>query len=744
MPRAALLAVAAAGACRMARADGVATCPCINPYTHPSLQGTDGIAKHLSGNSLVRTIPGVDTEYIYPASFGTGCAAHDNNLPPSCDRAQKPAWCTIEWCYVDPDNCDVTKVKSKYFPDVTELYFSYQTCSSDGASSGSWSAEDVQFTKRLFALADNYAKGARDLIEGVANVDDGNESTSDSGSMCGLPADRQMCPCEDCYRSATWASYVDFESVGMLRDESRGNDAEKSEAACMSETVETQYKAIAAREMDADFTKVGYMYFADQKTGGYTQWPRERACDWEGPDGGSYDPRYRDWYASGATGPKDVVLVVDVSGSMSLEGRSGLARSATKQVLDTLNWKDFASIVLFNDQVSAVYSNKLVPMTEGNRAAMKSWADGEVWEGGGTNFVGAMNKALEIIASSVSSGDTCMCQKAIMFLTDGAAPFGEEDFANVKRQSIKYDIVIFSYAIGDGADHAVPKRLACENRGIFYPVEDGGNLGQVMSEYYNYFIQGQEICTTTFVRYTAVQGHQLYGACMPMYDRSGDSGTSLLGVSCLDINLIASLSDLKQQAGWEHFKCQASDSTKMCRALSISPCSLQQLRRLYSAESVCEDQLFASASPDVQCPCQDPNCQDDATFVDEKGYFCDTWVGDDCVNIDAQWGYSEAGKTAVSEKCKRSCGLCVWQEQCEKPADGECPSRPVFDVCRACQGKVSGVDIEGDPMSCPADLQSTTSKGTNDSSSGGLRVVPVPLAGLLGPLLLGLAACWSA
>jgi len=749
-PLLALLGLRAPG---LAAADGVAACPCINPYTHSSLSGASGIVQYLSGGSLRREIPGSSVVYTYPANYGNGCSAHDNGLPPSCTTDTRPSWCQVPWCYVDPSDCDgVTKVRTKYFPDVANLYFSYQTCSTDGASAGSsgadWTQQDVQLTKRLFALADNYAGGARTAVEAVKAPGDGNDNVSESDYACELTSDRQMCPCTDCFTSTVWAGKVDFERVGMLRDEGRGTEKEKGIAACMSQRVETQYKAIAAREMDPDFSKVGYMYFADQSTGGYTQWPREEACTWTGGDGGSYDPRYRPWYAGGATGPKDVVLVVDVSGSMSRFGRSTMAKAATKRVLDTLTWKDFASIVLFNGGVYSVYSKSLVPMTEANLAAMKSWADGESWEQGQTNFQAAMREAFDIIDRSVLDGDTSMCQKAILFLTDGQADFTDADFRMVKQKSIQYDTVVFSYALGDAADHVVPKRLACENRGIFYPVPDaaaggtapaGRSLPEVMADYYNYYVQGQEICTTTFVRYTSTQGHQLYGACMPMYDRAS-TGSSLLGVSCLDVNLIAPIEDMQEEAGWEHFKCQASDSTKMCRALGLTDCRLQQLRRQYSEESVCEDQPFADISLDASCPCQEATCQDDPTFIDEKGYFCDTWVGDDCISIDPKWGYSDAGGRAIRDKCKRSCGLCPWIEECAPDPSGECPSRPVFDECRACLGKVSGVDIDGEPMTCPRSDSgpgTTTTKSANDAHRGQM---PGALRWLLVSGMLTLAA----
>lgn len=49
-----------------------------------------------------------------------------------------------------------------------------------------------------------------------------------------------------------------------------------------------------------------------------------------------FDPRFRPWYAVGASGPKDVVIVIDVSGSMATAGRMQAAVDAALEVLDTL------------------------------------------------------------------------------------------------------------------------------------------------------------------------------------------------------------------------------------------------------------------------------------------------------------------------------------------------------------------------------------------------------------------------
>ena len=44
-----------------------------------------------------------------------------------------------------------------------------------------------------------------------------------------------------------------------------------------------EYLKVGAKELDPDYARVGFHYFADQATGSYTSWPREQAAAWRGP-----------------------------------------------------------------------------------------------------------------------------------------------------------------------------------------------------------------------------------------------------------------------------------------------------------------------------------------------------------------------------------------------------------------------------------------------------------------------------
>ena len=61
--------------------------------------------------------------------------------------------------------------------------------------------------------------------------------------------------------------------------------------------------------------------------GDFIQWPAMQWCT------STFDPRYRDWYSAAASGPKDIVLIIDVSGSMATGNNSLSSVHRVHQVL---------------------------------------------------------------------------------------------------------------------------------------------------------------------------------------------------------------------------------------------------------------------------------------------------------------------------------------------------------------------------------------------------------------------------
>lgn len=85
--------------------------------------------------------------------------------------------------------------------------------------------------------------------------------------------------------------------------------------------------------------------------------PEEMSSVWQRPRNSRhvYDFRSSSWYIGAATSPKDIIILVDSSGSMTGQ-RGELARATISAILDTLGDNDFVNIFKFSDS-----TEELVP-----------------------------------------------------------------------------------------------------------------------------------------------------------------------------------------------------------------------------------------------------------------------------------------------------------------------------------------------------------------------------------------------
>jgi Mg-chelatase subunit ChlD len=70
-----------------------------------------------------------------------------------------------------------------------------------------------------------------------------------------------------------------------------------------------------------------------------------------------YDPRQRPWYVAGSSGTKNLVLILDISGSMNapsgIVSRLQLAKDAVTQVVDGLTNSDWVGFISFSSGATA-------------------------------------------------------------------------------------------------------------------------------------------------------------------------------------------------------------------------------------------------------------------------------------------------------------------------------------------------------------------------------------------------------
>ena len=62
-----------------------------------------------------------------------------------------------------------------------------------------------------------------------------------------------------------------------------------------------------------------------------------------------YDARMRDWYIKSAASPKDVVILLDTSGSMT-GLRKEIAKHVVINIMETLGEDDFLTVLTFSDE----------------------------------------------------------------------------------------------------------------------------------------------------------------------------------------------------------------------------------------------------------------------------------------------------------------------------------------------------------------------------------------------------------
>ncbi|MCL2648980.1 MAG: VIT and VWA domain-containing protein [Phycisphaerales bacterium] len=178
--------------------------------------------------------------------------------------------------------------------------------------------------------------------------------------------------------------------------------------------------------------------------------------------------------------PKDVVFVMDTSGSMS-GTKIEQARKALKYCVETLNPQDRFEIVRFSTEAEPFFGG-LKEATEENRKKGADFAM-EMRAAGGTAIDEAMRKALE--ARPKKDDDRLFL---IVFMTDGQPTIGEQNpdriLKNVKNASGGAQVRVFSFGVGTDVNTKLLDVMAEETRGYSQYVLPNENLELTMSNFW--------------------------------------------------------------------------------------------------------------------------------------------------------------------------------------------------------------------------------------------------------------------
>eukprot|EP00397_Hematodinium_sp_SG-2012_P006902 GEMP01006939.1.p1 GENE.GEMP01006939.1~~GEMP01006939.1.p1 ORF type:complete len:725 (+),score=156.73 GEMP01006939.1:382-2556(+) len=533
---------------------------------------------------------GATVTHTFPNNYGIGaCAAWDNGEAPQCLQADRPAWCTAAWCYVDADcighqtSWDVEQdggVPDAWFPN-SGLHRSYATCGTPTYLAHQSKIDLNSLTADgLITLVDNYLISIRDAAE-ATQAQINTDTLSAMSRHCDAPLDN--CNCASC-NATTWnATEVDFTRVGFsTQDMSSWNAFEQSAACVVRGQLEGHFQAIGQQVYD-DTRRIGEIQYtwANTYTGMTMVYPAQQSCPTK------RDFRFDSEFVLASTGPKDMMVVL--ASSEAMKGANwDRALGMMRRLFDTLTEYDFISLVMygrFSSDVDAVsyeptdagLADGLSPGKIARRVTQQVKDDIMRWIAihrpdnqsprGRESWHDGLVEAGEIMKASRAARATSYCQAPILFFTPDLdqtkmeSYYFKEIFDDFQPQPVLILYSMYEANELDAEDWSnergtVPRDLACafngddKPTGIFVPFQSSHDMSDYFVRYSTFLAAATE--NRNNIRYSRrthkTSGAEVLTACLPAYEKRRHLDRELSGVVCVDVDLIVPLEALKNNA----------------------------------------------------------------------------------------------------------------------------------------------------------------------------------------------------
>lgn len=177
--------------------------------------------------------------------------------------------------------------------------------------------------------------------------------------------------------------------------------------------------------------------------------------------------------------PKDVVLVIDTSGSMSGQ-KIVQARDALKTILNKLRPEDHFGLLQFNTDVSS-FKNELIPASAANKQAALDYVD-TLQAGGSTNIESALQLGFDQLKNHRAERPAY-----VIFLTDGEPTVGITDtpgLIKVAEKANRSGARLFNFGVGYDVKTDLLDKLAAAHHGSTTYVEPNENLELAVTGFY--------------------------------------------------------------------------------------------------------------------------------------------------------------------------------------------------------------------------------------------------------------------
>lgn len=214
---------------------------------------------------------------------------------------------------------------------------------------------------------------------------------------------------------------------------------------------------------------IAWQYFCNS-TGMFRHFP---ATNWSFYPINMYDCRMRHWFTGAAASSKDILILIERSGSM-LRKRMQIAVDVVRNILDTLTPNDYFNVLHFNEAAEFLTkcAQGLVQATSSNVFDIKRNLE-EIEPRGQTDLAEALTLAFDILSNHTETSSNC--NQVIMLITDGMEY--NETIQKIFREynwERGNNVRVFSYLIGEQipeGDYEQVKLMACENRGYYTQID---------------------------------------------------------------------------------------------------------------------------------------------------------------------------------------------------------------------------------------------------------------------------------
>ena len=210
--------------------------------------------------------------------------------------------------------------------------------------------------------------------------------------------------------------------------------------------------------------------------------------------------------SGGKTLPKDLVFVLDRSGSMSGE-KIEQAQEALRFILENLHPEDRFAVIAFSDYVET-YETELEPVSSEAVARAVAWSYG-LTATGGTDIDAALSVAFPLFEENDRP-------RFLVFLTDGEATSGEVDPVVIAANALEQNAAearVFVFGVGYDVNTVLLDQLAEENRGTTTYVLPGENLEVSLSTFYQKI--ASPVLANTALEITEIQTFDIFPRSLP-------------------------------------------------------------------------------------------------------------------------------------------------------------------------------------------------------------------------------------